>query len=54
MYTRYEWDRQLGRQALEEQLRLMREINAQPMSWNKLGKMIQLGALMHERDRRFY
>ena len=53
MYNRYHWDRQLDRQMLEEQRRLMREVtDGAPMSWQKLGKIIQLNALLHERERR--
>ena len=33
----------------EEQLKLIREISAQPMSWNKLGKMFKLNALLRRR-----
>jgi len=39
---------------LEEERRLMREITGQRMSWNKLGKMIKLNALLYERRRRTY
>jgi len=55
MYIRQYWDRQLDRQMMEEQRRLIREVtNEEPMSWRKLGKIIQLNALLREREWRFY
>jgi len=31
---------------MEEERKLMRELNGQRMSWNKLGKLIKLNALL--------
>ena len=39
---------------LEEERRLLRELETQRMSWNKLGKIIRLNALLHEQRRRSY
>ena len=46
-YSDYNWNRDM----LEEERRLMREINSQRMSWNKLGKILKLNALMSARRR---
>jgi len=55
MYTRYEWDRQMDKEMREEQRRLVREVNnGEPMSWKKLGKIIQLNALMRSGNRHPY
>ena len=50
MYNTNEYTRVL----LEEERRLMREITGQRMSWNKLGKIIKLNALLYERRRQTY
>ena len=50
MYNANEYTRVL----LDEERRLMREITGQRMSWNKLGKIIKLNALLYERRRRTY
>jgi len=50
MYNRYgaEWDKMMW----EEERRLLREVtdNKEPMSWRKLGKMIQLNAMLRAHD----
>jgi hypothetical protein len=49
MYYRYEWDRMMW----EEERRLLREVTEDrgPMSWRKLGKMIQLNAMLRSHGR---
>ena len=42
------------RALLEEERRLMRELDTQRMSWNKLGKLIKLSALLSSHYRRPY
>jgi len=44
-----EWDRMMW----EEERKLLREVtdDKQPMSWQKLGKMVQLNAMLRSRDR---
>jgi len=46
-YNNGSWDREM----VEEERRLMRKINSQRMSWNKLGNMIKLNALLSARRR---
>ena len=45
-----EWHRML----LEEERKLLREVTdeKEPMSWQKLGKMIQLNAMLRSHDHR--
>ena len=46
MYNRnQDWNRNL----FEEERRLLNEVGAQRMSWNKLGKMIKLNAMLNAR-----
>ena len=55
MYHRYEWERQWDRQALEEERRLISEVtDGRPISWKKLGKIIQLGAMLRSDNRHPY
>ena len=48
MVDRYEWDRLMW----EEERRLLREVtnDKEPMSWRKVGKMIQLNAMLRSHD----
>jgi len=50
MYNRNEYTRFL----LDEERRLMREIESQRMSWNKVGKLIKLSALLSSHGRSPY
>jgi len=51
MYERYEWDRIMW----EEERKLLREVTSdEPMSWRKLGKTIQLNAMLRSHSHRGY
>jgi len=45
----YPYNNSWNREMLEEERKLMREINTGRMSWNKVGKIIRLNALLSER-----
>ena len=45
MYSSNEWARIM----MEQERKLIKEVSSQPMSWRKLGKMIQLSALIRSR-----
>ena len=54
MYNRYGWDREMWEAERRLEHRLLREVteDRQPMSWRKLGKMIQLNAMLRSHDNR--
>jgi len=46
MYNRnYDWNREM----FEEERKLLNDVSAQRMSWNKLGKLIRLNAMLNSR-----
>ena len=53
MYNRYGWNEQMWEDERRLERQLLREVtdDKQPMSWRKLGKMIQLGAMLRSHDR---
>jgi len=49
MYFPDEYTRTL----MEEERKLMRDVNTERFGWKKIGKMIQLNALLRTRERNF-
>ena len=53
MYNRYGWNDEMWEAERRLEHKLLREVtnDKEPMSWRKLGKMIQLNAMLRSRGR---